>query len=64
MPIKKKIQKKIKLKRSNVYRVGALHLGNMAGVPKVVQGGPTLFTKAHGLERLPAVLARRCTVGA
>ena len=29
------------------------------GVPKVVQGRPTLFAKAHGLERLPAVLARR-----
>ena len=29
------------------------------GVPKVVQGRPTLFGKAHGLERLPAVLARR-----
>ena len=27
------------------------------GVPKVVQGRPTLFGKAHGLERLPAVLA-------
>ena len=29
------------------------------GVPKVVQGRPTLFAKAHGLEHLPAVLARR-----
>ena len=29
------------------------------GVPKVVQGRPTLFGKAHGLESLPAVLARR-----
>ena len=31
------------------------------GVPKVVQGRPTLFAKAHGLERLPAVLARRAS---
>ena len=29
------------------------------GVPKVVQGRPTLFAKAHGLEHLPAVLAQR-----
>ena len=29
------------------------------GVPKVVQGRPTLFAKAYGLEPLPAVLARR-----
>ena len=32
------------------------------GVPKVVQGRPTFFTKAHVLERLPAVLARRAIV--
>ncbi len=31
------------------------------GVPKVVQGRPTLFAKAYGLERLPAVLARRAS---
>ena len=31
------------------------------GVPKVVQGRPTLFAKAHGLERLPAALARRAS---
>ena len=31
------------------------------GVPKVVQGRLTLFGKAHGLERLPAVLARRAS---
>ena len=31
------------------------------GVPKVVQGRPTLFAKAHGLKRLPAVLARRAS---
>ena len=31
------------------------------GVPKVVQGRPTLFGKVHRLERLPAVLARRAS---
>ena len=31
------------------------------GVPKVVQGRPTLFAKAHGLERLLAALARRAS---